>query len=115
MSEKRGENVEKYDILSPWYNHWDLRILQDLNLESIGKFQLSIDILNVGNLISSEWGVRQLPSTTQPLSASLNDPTGASGDNTVSYQFDPALTETFTNDFGLNSRWQMQIGLRYIF
>ena len=70
--------------------------------------QLSIDILNIGNMLSSEWGVRQFPTNTQPVGVSVTD-----GEPT--YSFDPALTSTFTDDFSLMSRWQMQIGLRYRF
>jgi hypothetical protein len=35
--------------------------------------------------------------------------------NNPVYKFDPALTNTFTASPDLPSRWQMQIGLRYIF
>ena len=108
LQEKRGSYAEKYDILSPWFSRYDLRILQDFVLGNANKIQFSIDILNVGNLISSSWGVRQLPSNTQPIGVTVD-----AGNPT--YSFDPALKNTFTNDFSLASRWQMQFGLRYIF
>lgn len=111
LSENRGGYMEKYGILSPWYSTWDLRILQDLNFgegDDKNTIQLSLDILNVGNLINSNWGVRQLPVNTQPVGVSVVD-------GVPTYGFDTTLTDTFTDDFSLLSRWQAQIGLRYIF
>jgi Carboxypeptidase regulatory-like domain len=114
LVERQGQYTEKYGGETPWYNQMDLRILQDLKLGGGGKtntLQLSIDFINIGNLISSEWGVRKYATTSgyyQPLSVSYN------GNNPV-YKFDPSLTETFVSSPDLQSRWQMQIGLRYSF
>ncbi|MEO0582312.1 MAG: carboxypeptidase regulatory-like domain-containing protein [Bacteroidota bacterium] len=112
LSERRGGYVEKYGILSPWFSTWDLRILQDFNFQvgaQTHTIQASFDFLNLGNLISSNWGVRQFPVNTQPIGVTVDE------NNVPTYSFDEALTSTFTNDFGLNSRWQLQLGLRYIF
>ncbi len=109
LSGRRGEYAEKYAILSPWYSRWDLRILQDFKINDDHALQFSLDILNVGNLISSDWGVRQFPTNTQPISVSVD----AGGNPT--YGFDTNLEKTFTYDAGLLSRWQMQFGLRYTF
>ncbi len=113
LSERRGEYAEKYAILSPWYSRWDVRILQDFNLEvAEGKtntIQFSIDILNFGNLLNSEWGVRQFPTNTQPIGVFIDE------NNQPVYSFDTELQETFTDDFSLLSRWQLQLGLRYSF
>jgi hypothetical protein len=113
LSENRGQVVEKYGLLSPWYNNWDLRLLQDLN-HRVGKktntLQLSVDILNVGNLLNNSWGVRQLPVNTQPIGVQTDFATGQ-----PTYSFDERTTSTFVQDFSLLSRWQMQVGLRYIF
>jgi hypothetical protein len=115
---RRGEYAEKYAILTPWYSTWDVRILQDFNM-SIGDnnstAQISFDILNIGNLISSNWGIRQFPANTQPIGVSV--PLDVNGDPAGDpvYGFDPSLNKTFTDDFGLLSRWQMQIGIRFIF
>ena len=109
LSENRGSYAERNAQLSPWFSRWDLRILQDLNFDNGNSFQFSLDILNVGNLISSDWGVREFPTTTQIIGASTD------ANNDVTYSFDPGLRETFTPDTGLLSRWQLQLGLRYSF
>lgn len=111
LSANRGSYAEKYGSLSPWYNHWDIRVLQDLNLPNGNTIQFSMDILNAGNLISSGWGVRQFATNTglaQPLAVSVTD-----GEPT--YTFDTNLNSTFFNDFSTLSRWQLQFGLRYSF
>jgi hypothetical protein len=111
LRENRGNYAEKYGILSPWYGTWDLRVLQDFNLKAGKKtntIQVSLDVLNIGNLISSNWGVRQFPVNTQPVGVSVSN-------NTPVYSFDTALKNTFANDFSLLSRWQIQFGVRYIF
>ena len=113
LSERRGEYAGKYEILSPWYNRWDLRVLQDYNFQTGDRshtVQLSVDILNVGNLINSNWGVRQIPINTQPIGVSVDPDTYV-----PTYSFDTNLSQTFADDFSLLSRWQMQLGLRYIF
>ncbi|MDH3243343.1 MAG: TonB-dependent receptor [Saprospiraceae bacterium] len=111
LSENRGSYAEKYAILAPWYSQWDLRILQDFNFDigsKVNTIQFSIDVLNFGNLISSSWGVKQLPQNTQPVGVSVEN-------GVPTYSFDPSLTQTFADDFSLNTRWQAKFGLRYIF
>ncbi len=110
LSENRGEYSERNAILSPWFSRWDLRLLQDYNLSNGHQIQFSVDVLNIGNLISSKWGIRQFPTNTQIIGASTDATTGD-----VTYTFDPSLTETFTPSTDLLSRWQLQLGLRYTF
>lgn len=111
LSSRRGQYTEKYGALSPWYSHWDLRLAQDYVLPNKNTIQFTIDILNVGNLVSNKWGVRQFASQT-----GLSQPLGVSVANGIpTYQFDAAQKTTFFNDFSLLSRWNMQLGLRYSF
>jgi Carboxypeptidase regulatory-like domain/TonB dependent receptor len=113
LNANRGAVVEKYGLLSPWYSSIDLRILQDFNFNvsptKTNTVQISLDLLNLGNLVSSKWGVRQNVVNTQPVGVSVN----AAG--VPVYSFDKALTKTFVDDFSLASRWQLQLGARYIF
>jgi len=109
----RGQHTEKYGGVTPGFSQLDLRILQDLilNVKTKQTLQFSIDVVNLGNLISSKWGVRKYATTSgyyQPLSVSYND-------NNPTYQFDPSLKTTFIDSPDLLSRWQVQFGLRFIF
>ncbi len=115
LKDLRGQYTEKNGGQTPWFSQLDLRILQDLRFKVSNNktqtVQFSLDIINFGNLINSKWGVRKYASTAsyyQPLSVSYNA-------NNPVYVFDPSLTKTFINSPELPSRWQMQLGLRYIF
>ncbi len=114
LRDKRGEYTEKYAGTNPWQNQLDMRILQDFVIKGKKKnqvIQLSIDFVNIGNLINSSWGVVKYATTSgyfQPLSVSYNN-------NAPVYQFDPSLRNTFISSPDLPSRWQLQVGLRYSF
>jgi len=112
LSSRRGEYAERYGALSPWVSRWDVRFLQDYRIQrSSGKtnvIQFSMDILNFGNLISSDWGLVQQASSIQPVGVTVTD-------GVPSYTFDSNLVDSFVYDSSLQSRWQVQFGLRYIF
>lgn len=66
-------------------------------------------MLNVGNFLNSDWGIRQVASIAsliQQLGMSVT-PAGV-----TTYSFDTAQKSTFYTDNGLLSRWQGQVGLR---
>ncbi|MDW3210461.1 MAG: carboxypeptidase regulatory-like domain-containing protein [Reichenbachiella sp.] len=109
LNVRRGRYAEKYSALSPWFSTWDMRVLQDFYIGE-QTLQLSLDILNIGNLISNKWGVRQVPLNTSPIGYVRTEATGE-----PVYSFDTNAKETFADDFGLQSRWQLQLGVRYIF
>ncbi len=109
----RGQYTEKYGGETPWFSQLDIRILQDLyfNKDSKKGLQFSVDLINAANLLSSEWGVRKYATTSgyfQPVTVFYNN-------NNPSYQFDPSLKKTFNSSPDLESRWQLQLGLRYNF
>lgn len=112
LKDNRGRYAERYGALSPWRGKWDLKLLQDFNFK-VGSqthtIQLSADVLNVGNLINSEWGVVEVPNSIQPLGVTVDE------NNNPTYSFNENLTKTFSADVSLLSRWQAQFGIRYIF
>jgi len=113
LSKHRGGYTARNGGQTPWFNDVDLRILQDFKLGGTSRIQVSFDVINLGNLIKSSWGVRKYASTSgyfQPISYVGNNLAGV-----AQYQFDPSLKNTFTSSPELLSRWQMQLGLRYIF
>jgi hypothetical protein len=99
--------------VNPWYSNIDLRVLQDLALQAGGRrhaLQVSLDILNVGNLLNSDWGVRKVASASATSPLALR---GFSGGAPVFNFRGPS--STYGDDPSLFSRWQAQIGLRYLF
>ena len=109
LSGRRGQYAERYGALAPWRGTFDVKVLQDININDKNKFQISLDILNFGNLINSNWGVVDAPNFDQLMGVSVDDT------NTPTYSFDPSRNNTFSAVTSEISRWRMQIGVRYIF
>ena len=124
LSAHKGEYAEAYGAALPWVHRFDLKVTQDFRLragKAIHTLQLSFDILNVGNLLKSSWGVTQ---TTSPsnygkiLRYEGKDangvPTYSMGYNTVNKKKE-LYSRTYEPYRNSSNCWQMQIGLRYIF
>jgi hypothetical protein len=114
LNDRRGQYAERYGALAPWRGKWDVKFLQDYKVKVSGDktntIQFSIDILNFGNLLNSDWGIIQQPNNVQPIGVTFDDTTGD-----PIYSFNSNQTKTFGYDSSLASRWQAQVGLRYIF
>ncbi len=116
LSERRGQYAARYGALSPWRGKWDMKLMQDYNFkissasEKTNTIQFSVDILNVGNLLNSDWGLVQVPTSVQPIGVSVDQTT-----KVPTYTFNGTQTKTFNYDASLLSRWQAQFGIRYIF
>lgn len=110
LNSRRGQYAERYAILSPWYSKVDVRVVQELTFTDSQSLEFSLDILNFGNLLNSNWGVRELPVNNQPIGISVDPDT-----RTPTYSFDTSQQNTFVDNFDLISRWQIQFGLRYNF
>jgi hypothetical protein len=113
LSSHRGQIAERFGLLNPWYQSLDLRILQDIVFPTGARestIQVSLDVLNALNLLSSDWGVRKVasPLATNPLSLVRFDP-----DGTPVFAFS-GVSETFLDDPNIFSRWQLQLGIRYL-
>ncbi len=120
LKDRRGQYAERNGAVRPWVGQIDFRVLQDFYLDVKGKrntIQLSVDIFNFGNMLNSEWGVFQVENRNTLLTFR-----GYDANRNPIYQFPylnnttkTPLTETFRDNLGLASRWQMQVGVRYIF
>ncbi|MFE3870664.1 carboxypeptidase regulatory-like domain-containing protein [Flavobacterium sp. ZS1P70] len=116
LNGRRGQYAERYGALSPWRGKWDLKLMQDYNFkissasDKKNTIQFSVDVLNVGNLLNSDWGLVQVPTSVQLIGVSVNQST-----NVPTYTFNGTQTKTFNYDASLASRWQAQFGIRYIF
>jgi hypothetical protein len=113
LSKHRGEIAERFGALNPWYSDVDVRILQDIGFgraTTRHTFQLTLDVLNVGNLINSNWGVRKVASATatSPLTFVRFNAAGAPVFNFT------GPSKTYIDDPSLFSRWRAQLGLRYL-
>jgi hypothetical protein len=120
LSSHRGQIAERFGLVNEWWWNIDLRILQDFSFDmgtNRHTFQISLDFLNLPNLLNSSWGVRKVANSAA-VSPLLHVTEGGvpqytpDGDPILNFTGPP---ETFIDDPGLNSRWQIQLGLRYLF
>jgi hypothetical protein len=121
LSAHRGSYAERNGAVQPWRGQLDLRLLQDFFVKVGSKrntIQVSLDVFNFGNMLSSNWGVVKVPNRSNLLTFQGYD---AGGVPQFIYPYlnsttKTPLTSTFRDDVtGLISRWQMQLGVRYIF
>jgi hypothetical protein len=122
LRDRKGDYAERYGTLMPWYNRLDLRIIQDLlNLNYAGcnhNLQLSIDILNIANLVNSNWGTLK-SQTLGTYAITLLRYVDVNDDNVPVFQLnrdgDKLPSSTWKNVLTTSSTWGAQIGLRYTF
>jgi hypothetical protein len=114
MSDNRGRYFGRYGAKAPWRSTVDIKVLQDYNFKvsdtKVNTIQISLDILNFGNLLNSDWGVVQEPFNQQPIGVVVDPAT-----NEPVYTYNENRVDTFAVNTSLLSRWRMQVGLRYIF
>ena len=122
LSEHRGEFAERNALVYPWFKRLDLNVTQDFYITTKDKnkhtLRLTIDIINAGNLLNKDWGTYQLPNVTSLIKF---DKFAADGKTPIfSFPYlnggtQTPYTTTWKDDVSIFSRWQMQIGFRYLF
>ncbi len=110
LSSIRGQYAERYGAISPWRGRIDFKFIQGMKLGANRKVEFSLDILNLGNLLNSDWGIVQIPTNVQPIGVVVDD-----NQNPVYTFAGDSNMETFVSDTSLLSRWQVQGGLRFSF
>lgn len=118
LSSRRGQYAERNGGLRPWVHRFDFRVTEDIILSknTKNKLQLSMDILNIGNLLNSAWGIPQIEWQRTPLNYrgrnDNNEPIYRLNANRGTTEFP---TETFRESVSLANTWRMQVGVRYLF
>ena len=101
----------------PLVSRVDFRVVQDLYVNVLKHkhtFQVTLDIFNVGNMISKTAGVRQIVTQNNPLIFRGYDANGRPTFNMAQLN-GQLVTRPWQNNLSLASTWSMQLGLRYIF
>ncbi|GAA4354527.1 TonB-dependent receptor [Hymenobacter saemangeumensis] len=120
LSKHRGEYAARNGARTPWQHRIDVRLLQDLYMK-IGEknhtIQLSVDVINFGNMLSSDWGRDYfVANQNYGLLRYQGLENGTTGRPTFSYGTGTAPTPTEAYQVSqLASRWQAQFGVRYLF
>jgi len=124
LKKHKGEYAEGYAAFLPWYNRYNLRLIQDFKIKS-GNFtntlQLSVDIMNLANLLHHSWGVTKVATGgNKGMLLKLKE---------INEAGEPVYTmctikkdgkdilpyKTFEPNLSPDNCWQLQIGIRYIF
>lgn len=119
---RKGQYAERNGALLPWRNDFDVKLMQDFFVNVGGKrntLEFSLDILNVGNLLSKKWGLTQLYNQNNILTPTNVANIVAGGTVVPAYRLNPfnneMLTNSFANVVSYPSTYSMQFGIRYIF
>jgi len=135
LAKRRGQYAKANSVTLPYYKHLDLNITQDIyfytrngNDRDKHTLRLSVDIVNVGNLLNRNWGLVKTPTSSnflrfEGLAADGTTPLFsfpyADVNNQVpvvnSFSNSTNLTNFANNQTFTGSRWQMQFGVRYLF
>ncbi len=127
LSGHRGEVAERNAVVLPWFKRFDFNLTQDIYItdkktKDKHTLRVSVDIINAGNLLNKNWGAYSQFSTGGTFMSSFLKYEGLTPDNHPRFSMpylDPVnsvpLTHSFKDDTGILSRWQMQIGFRYLF
>lgn len=129
LYKRRGQYAERNAVVLPTFHIVNFNFTQKLFITS-GKvrntLQFEFNMINLGNFLNRNWGNVKFVNKSQILSFKgvYNNPGNASdpdnGKPTFSFPYLDAATQTpLTSTFGSgtsqSSRWQAQVGLRYIF
>lgn len=121
LKNHKGEYAEPYSARAPFVHRFDFRWAHDFDVKvgnTTHKLVLSMDIMNVGNLFNSKWGVEKNMIGCNNGKILKVDKV-KDGVPYFSMFKDKAtgLAPTSTWDFNRNYNqcWKMQIGVKYIF
>ncbi|SKC24021.1 TonB-dependent receptor [Alkalitalea saponilacus] len=121
LSNNQGGYAEAYAARAPWAHRFDLRFTQDFSLDISGRkntLQLTLDFLNFGNFINSEWGVyKNMFASNNGLILTYE---GMDANNVPSFSMvrdsdGDFLKETYSTYYHRSQVWQLQIGAKYFF
>ena len=123
LSENRGKIAERYGATLPYLGRYDVKLIQGFDIGTVegysNKIELSLDILNIGNLLNQNSGVAMVANSgnsarMSPLSYegpnNAGEPTWTMNEvnGSINYGSYRESTSVFNN-------WSMQFGIRYIF
>jgi hypothetical protein len=127
LNSHRGQFAQRNGVILPYFNRLDLHLAQDFFVKSgnmKNTIEVSIDIINFGNLLDKNWGLYQdsfngfNSGSTTVIKYQGIDPLTGHAEYSFPYLDKTNLipvTKSFVYDTSQESRYQAQIGIRYIF
>lgn len=117
LRNNRGGYAARNAARTPWNGQIDLRLSHTFYFKrekNNQRLEISLDIINLANLLNHKWGWQAFVPNVRNASYRLLDYQGLDSDNVPVFQFDNPQELPWQID-QLNSRWQMQLGLRWSF
>ena len=117
----KGEYAEANSARAPWVHNFDLRIAREYYVKvgnTTNTLQFSLDFLNFGNLLNSEWGVSKNmfdANNGQILKYEGKDASNVPSFSMVKDSDGNYLSKSYSTYYNYNQCWQLQIGVRYFF
>ncbi|MBO9205036.1 MULTISPECIES: TonB-dependent receptor [Niastella] len=119
LKDHKGEYMNKYGATLPWNHSLDLRVLQDFIYRSgttKHTLQVSVDVINLLNLLNSQWGYRYSYTFGTFQDMGILGTQSPFVQSAPKFTFDPAgPTKAYQPNYSTTSTWGIQLGLRYIF
>ncbi len=114
LRDHRGEYATRNGARTPWNHQLDIRLSYQKPLfEGKHSLQVTLDLINAGNLFSKTWGNQYFVPNVQNAGVGLLDFVKIQNGEPI-FQFkNPGGTPWQIDP--LNSRWQAQLGLQYSF
>jgi hypothetical protein len=134
LSTRRGQYAERNGLRTLWSHELDVKLMHEFKLSKTNKaqsLQISLDIFNVLNLLNNDWG--HITFITNVNNYNVNFLTFAKDANgtapgqpldkgttkgylpTFNFVKPTGLNGTYYTVDPINSRWQGQFGIKYIF
>lgn len=113
LQSHRGQFAERNSHSLPFVHRLDLHVAQSFYFSktSSRRVELSLDIMNLSNLISRSWGLVHRTSNWALSPVTITELKEVDGGYRPVYKFNGAK---YTTD-DIASRWHMQLGLRVVF
>ncbi len=121
LSSHKGEYAEAYAARAPFVHRFDLRVAQDFKFrigKTTHKLEVSVDLMNFGNLLNSNWGVVKNMSTCNNGAILNYAGKNEAGSPTYTLYRDKegnAPTKTWEYNRSIDQCWKLQFGARYTF
>ncbi|MFZ5941443.1 MAG: TonB-dependent receptor [Bacteroidota bacterium] len=121
LKKHQGQYAEAYAARAPWVNIFDLRVAQNFSINSGDTkhtLQFTVDFLNFGNLLNSEWGVSK--NMYGANNGQILTYEGVDGNNVPSFSMvkdddGNYLTQSYSTYYNYTECWTLLIGARYFF
>ena len=114
----KGQYAEAYCSYTPWVHQIDLRVAQDVGIrwgKQMHKLQFSVDLLNLANLLNSNWGTGYYLDCNNGQILHCTNVDQLSKDVAPIYTFSGKTNHTFAPSKDFGRCWMLQFGVRYLF